>query len=66
MTSLSGRGRLNPESYEGSLIWWLRVPTPQQNYLQAILEAYDDLGYYQTFGACSEKTNKANPYRLLG
>ena len=64
MTSLSNCGRLNPESHEGSLIWWLRVPTTQQNYLQAVLEAYDDLGYYQTFAACSGKNEQDEPLSL--
>ena len=64
MTSLSKSGRLNPEPYDGSLIWWLCVSTSQQNYLQAILEAYDDSGYYQTFSACTEKNEYGEPMSL--
>ncbi|MDE0332554.1 MAG: hypothetical protein OXL41_11860 [Nitrospinae bacterium] len=40
------------------------MPTSQQNYLQAILEAYDDLGYYQTFHACAEKNEHGEPMSL--
>ena len=47
--------RPNPEPREGSLVWWARVPTPEQNYLQAVLEGYDDLGYCQTFGSRAGK-----------
>ena len=64
MTSLRIEKRLNPESFDGSLIWWLEVPTSQQNYLQAILEGYDDLGYYQTFHACAEKNEQGEPMSL--
>ena len=49
MTSHPAGERSNPETCGGSLIWWVHVPTSEQNYLQAILEGYDDLGYYQTF-----------------
>ena len=64
MTSLRKGERLNPESCDGSLIWWLYVPTSRQNYLQAILEGYDDLGYYQTFHACIEKNEHGEPMSL--
>ena len=64
MTSVRNAKRLNPESYDGSLIWWLYVPTSRQNYLQAILEGYDDLGYYQTFHACAEKNEHDEPMSL--
>lgn len=40
--------RPNPESFEGSLVWWVEVPARRQNYLQAVLEGHDDIGYYQT------------------
>ena len=56
--------RLNPEPCEGSLIWWLHVPTSEQKYLQAILDGYDDLGYYQTFHACIEKNEHGQPMSL--
>ena len=64
MTSLRIEKRLNPESFDGSLIWWLQAPTSQQNYLQAILEGYDDLGYYQTFHACAENNEHGEPMSL--
>ena len=64
MTSLRKVKRINPESYDGSLIWWLHVPTSRQNYLQAILEGYDDLGYYQTFHACAERNEHGEPMSL--
>ncbi len=64
MTFLTESARLNPVPYEGSLIWWLHVPTSQQNYLQAILEAYDGMGYYQTFGACTEKNEQGESMSL--
>ncbi len=48
---MTPRARSNPESHAGSLVWWMHVPTSAQNDLQAILEGYDDLGYYQTFPA---------------
>ncbi|MCY3822815.1 MAG: hypothetical protein OXG62_02975 [Nitrospinae bacterium] len=64
MKPLRKDGRLNPESYDGSLIYWLCVPTSQQNYLQAILEGYDDLGYYQTFHASIEKNEHGEPMSL--
>ena len=49
MTLRSEDERPNPEPCDGSLIWWARLPTREQNYLQAVLEGYDDLGYCQTF-----------------
>ena len=64
MTSHLKEKKLNPVSYFGSLIWWLHVPTSRQNYLQAILEGYDDLGYYQTFHACAEKNEHSEPMSL--
>jgi len=64
MTSLRIEKRPNPESFDGSLVWWLLVPTSRQNYLQAILEGYDDLGYYQTFHACAEKNEHGEPMSL--
>ena len=64
MTSIRMEKRLNPESCDGSLVWWLQVPTSRQNYLQAILEGYDDLGYYQTFHACAEKNEHGEPMSL--
>jgi hypothetical protein len=41
-------GRPNPETYSGSLIYWLEVPSDQQHFIQGILDGYDGLGYYQT------------------
>lgn len=64
MTFHSKEKRLNPETFDGSLIWWLHVPTSRQNYLQAILEGYDDLGYYQTFHTCAEKNEHGEPMSL--
>lgn len=37
----------NPHEYEHSLIWWIEIPSSQQNYLQAIILGYDGLAYYQ-------------------
>ncbi|OGL64353.1 MAG: hypothetical protein A3J27_11830 [Candidatus Tectomicrobia bacterium RIFCSPLOWO2_12_FULL_69_37] len=50
--SSSGAGRPNPEPFEGSLVWWIEVPGSQQNYLQAVLEGHEELGYYQTLDQC--------------
>lgn len=47
-TPSPGKRKANPVSFEGSLIYWLEVPSDQQHYIQGILEGYDDLGYYQT------------------
>lgn len=57
--------RPNPEPREGSLVWWARVPTPEQNYLQAVLEGYDDLGYCQTFGSRAGKGGSGEAASLV-
>ncbi len=57
-------GRPNPEACDGSLVWWVGVPTSEQNYLQAVLEGYDDLGYYQTFRSGAGKNEGEQPISL--
>lgn len=57
-------GRPNPQACDGALVWWVGVPTSEQNYLQAVLEGYDDLGYYQTFPSGAGKNEGARPVAI--